>query len=225
MEGKLEWKRRRGRRSTQLLDDLKEKRRHWNLKEEARDRTVWRTCFGRDYNPVATQATQWMNGHCLNRLSQFIEHCLNRLSQFIEHCLNRLSQFFEHCLNRLSQFIEHCLNRLSQLIEHCLNRLSQFIEHCLNRLSQFIEHCLNRLSHFTEHCLNQMSQVIAVTLHFSNVTFPLCQPTHRSPLSSQCTFLSVFYIQNSACISIFLWPYICPIWFIFRQYCFNMYDC
>ena len=170
MEGKLEWKRRRGRRSTQLLDDLKEKRRHWNLKEEARDRTVWRTCFGRDYNPVATQATQWMNGHCLNRLSQFIEHCLNRLSQFIEHCLNRLS-------------------------------------------------------HFTEHCLNQMSQVIAVTLHFSNVTFPLCQPTHRSPLSSQCTFLSVFYIQNSACISIFLWPYICPIWFIFRQYCFNMYDC
>jgi hypothetical protein len=28
MEGKVEWKRRRGRMGTQLLDDLKEKRRH-----------------------------------------------------------------------------------------------------------------------------------------------------------------------------------------------------
>jgi len=60
MEGKLEWKRRRRRRSAQLLYDLEEKRRHWNLKEEARVRTVWRTCFGRGYNPFATQASkQW----------------------------------------------------------------------------------------------------------------------------------------------------------------------
>jgi hypothetical protein len=34
---------RRGIRRKQLLDDIKEKGRYWNLKEEALDRTVWRT--------------------------------------------------------------------------------------------------------------------------------------------------------------------------------------
>jgi hypothetical protein len=34
--------RRGGRRSKQLLDDLKEKSGWWELKEEALDRTVWR---------------------------------------------------------------------------------------------------------------------------------------------------------------------------------------
>ena len=38
---------RRGRRRKQLLDDLKETREHCKLKEEAVDRTVWRTGFGR----------------------------------------------------------------------------------------------------------------------------------------------------------------------------------
>jgi hypothetical protein len=31
------------------LDDLKEARRYWKLKEEAQDRTLWRTQFGRGY--------------------------------------------------------------------------------------------------------------------------------------------------------------------------------
>jgi hypothetical protein len=39
IEGKIELTRRRGRRSKQLLDDLKEKRRYLKLKEEALDRT------------------------------------------------------------------------------------------------------------------------------------------------------------------------------------------
>jgi hypothetical protein len=39
----------------QLLDDLKETRRYWKLKEEAQDRTLWRTQFGRGYGPVARQ--------------------------------------------------------------------------------------------------------------------------------------------------------------------------
>jgi hypothetical protein len=39
IEGKIEGTRRRGIRSTQLLEDLREKRRHWNLKEEALDCT------------------------------------------------------------------------------------------------------------------------------------------------------------------------------------------
>jgi len=43
---------RRGRRRKQLLDDFKERRIHSKLKEEALDRTLWRTGFGRDHGPV-----------------------------------------------------------------------------------------------------------------------------------------------------------------------------
>jgi hypothetical protein len=42
----------------QLLDELKEKRRYWRLKEEALDRTLWRTRFGRGYGPVVRQTTE-----------------------------------------------------------------------------------------------------------------------------------------------------------------------
>jgi hypothetical protein len=52
---------RRGRRRKQLLDDLKEKKRYWKLQEEALDRTLWRTRFGRGYGPVGRQTTEWMN--------------------------------------------------------------------------------------------------------------------------------------------------------------------
>jgi hypothetical protein len=47
LEGKIEMMGKRGRRRKQLLDDLKEKRRYWELKEEALDRTLWRTRFGK----------------------------------------------------------------------------------------------------------------------------------------------------------------------------------
>jgi hypothetical protein len=47
LEGRIEMTGRRGRRRKQLLDDLEEKRRYWKLKEEALDRTLWRTRFGR----------------------------------------------------------------------------------------------------------------------------------------------------------------------------------
>jgi len=40
---------RHGRRSKQLLNYLKEKKRYWKLKEEAPARTLWRTGFGRGY--------------------------------------------------------------------------------------------------------------------------------------------------------------------------------
>jgi hypothetical protein len=49
---------RRGRRRKQLLDDLKKKIRYWELKEEALDRTLWRTRFGRGYGPVVRQTTE-----------------------------------------------------------------------------------------------------------------------------------------------------------------------
>jgi hypothetical protein len=49
---------RRGRGREQLLDDVKEKRRYWKLKEEALDCTQWRTHFGRGYGPVVRQTTE-----------------------------------------------------------------------------------------------------------------------------------------------------------------------
>ena len=42
----------RGRRRKRLLDDLKEERGYWKLKEEALGRIVWRTYFGISYGPV-----------------------------------------------------------------------------------------------------------------------------------------------------------------------------
>jgi hypothetical protein len=58
LEGRIEMTGRRGRRRKQLLDDLKEKRSYWKLKEEALDRTVWRSRFGRGYGPVVRQITE-----------------------------------------------------------------------------------------------------------------------------------------------------------------------
>jgi hypothetical protein len=52
---------RRERRRKQLLDERKEKRGYWNLKEEALDGTLWRTRFGRGYGPVVRQITERVN--------------------------------------------------------------------------------------------------------------------------------------------------------------------
>ena len=45
VKGEIEVTGRRGRRCRKLLDDLKERRGHSHLKEEALDRTMWRTRF------------------------------------------------------------------------------------------------------------------------------------------------------------------------------------
>jgi hypothetical protein len=58
LEGRIEMTGRRRRRRKQLLDDLNEKRRYWKFKEEALDRTLWRTRFGRGYGPVVRQTTE-----------------------------------------------------------------------------------------------------------------------------------------------------------------------
>ena len=49
---------RQGRRRKQLLDDLKERRMYCKLKEEAPDRTLWRTRFGRDCGHVVRQTAE-----------------------------------------------------------------------------------------------------------------------------------------------------------------------
>jgi len=44
--------RKTSKRRKQLLDDLKETRRYWKMKEEAPDRNLWCSLFGRGYGPV-----------------------------------------------------------------------------------------------------------------------------------------------------------------------------
>jgi hypothetical protein len=51
---------RRDRRRKQLLDDLKERRRYWELKEETLVRAVWRSRFRTGYGCVVRQATECM---------------------------------------------------------------------------------------------------------------------------------------------------------------------
>jgi hypothetical protein len=58
LEGRIEMTGERGGSRKQLLDDLKEKRRNWKLKEEALVRILWRTRFGRGYGPVVRQTKE-----------------------------------------------------------------------------------------------------------------------------------------------------------------------
>jgi len=80
IEGKIKGREvtgRRGRRRKQLLNDRKEKKGYWNFKEEALDRALRRTRFGRGYGPVVKRQQDaginvWVNevivrvllGHC-----------------------------------------------------------------------------------------------------------------------------------------------------------------
>ena len=54
----MEVTRRRGRRRKKLLDDVKDRRGYYHLKEEALDRTMWRNRFGRGAGPVVRQITE-----------------------------------------------------------------------------------------------------------------------------------------------------------------------
>jgi len=58
IEGKIEVTGGWGRRSKQLLDDLKERTRYCNLKKKALACTLWRTCCGRGYGPIIRHLTE-----------------------------------------------------------------------------------------------------------------------------------------------------------------------
>jgi len=57
-EGRGEVMGRRRKRRKLLVDDLKEKRVYRKLKEEALDRTMWGTRFGKDYGLVVRQTRE-----------------------------------------------------------------------------------------------------------------------------------------------------------------------
>jgi len=58
IEGKLEVAEGWERRSKQLLGDLEKRTKYCNLKKEALDRPLWRTCCGRGYGPIIRQLTE-----------------------------------------------------------------------------------------------------------------------------------------------------------------------
>ena len=58
IQGGIEVTGRKGRRRRKLLDDLKERRGYYHLKEVALDRTMWRARFGRGFGPVARQTAK-----------------------------------------------------------------------------------------------------------------------------------------------------------------------
>jgi hypothetical protein len=58
IEGGIEVTGRRGRRRKQVLDELKKARRYCKLKQEAIDRTRWRTRFGRGCGHVVRQTAE-----------------------------------------------------------------------------------------------------------------------------------------------------------------------
>ena len=51
----MEVARRRGRRRKKLLDDLKDRRGYCHLKEEALDRSMWKSRFGEGFGLVVRQ--------------------------------------------------------------------------------------------------------------------------------------------------------------------------
>jgi hypothetical protein len=58
ISGEIEVTRRRGRRRTKLLDDLKDRRGYSHLKEKALNRTMWRNHFEGGFEPVVRQNTE-----------------------------------------------------------------------------------------------------------------------------------------------------------------------
>jgi hypothetical protein len=58
IERRIEMNVRRGRRRKQLLEDRKETRGWCILKEQAVDRTLWRTRYGRGYGSVVRRAAE-----------------------------------------------------------------------------------------------------------------------------------------------------------------------
>jgi hypothetical protein len=55
IQGEMEVTGRQGRRRKKLLDDFKDRRGYFHLKEEALGRTIWRNRFGRGFGPVVSQ--------------------------------------------------------------------------------------------------------------------------------------------------------------------------
>jgi hypothetical protein len=105
IEGRVEMTGRRERRRREQLDDLKDQQTsgYFKFKDEALDRTLWRTRSGRGYWPGVKQITEWMmNGlltACCERGNKRFVSCKNNFltSWATANFSNRISlQGFGH---------------------------------------------------------------------------------------------------------------------------------
>jgi hypothetical protein len=86
IEGRTKVTGRRGRRHTQLLNEVKERKRYWKLKEEGLGRTWWRTRFGRGYVPVLRQTMWWyLCEECLEHRNESWEDARENPSVHMQH--------------------------------------------------------------------------------------------------------------------------------------------
>ena len=58
IKGEMEVTRRRGRTRRKLMDNLKDRKGYFRLKEEALDHSMWRNRFGGGFEPVVRQNTE-----------------------------------------------------------------------------------------------------------------------------------------------------------------------
>jgi len=77
---------RQERRSKQILDYLQETRRCWKLKDEALDRTLWRTRFGCAFGPVARRSKWWWR----DRVDRSRRYFVSVMGMYYAHPILRL---------------------------------------------------------------------------------------------------------------------------------------
>jgi hypothetical protein len=91
IEGRIEVTGRRGRRCNQQRDDHKEMRGYWKLKQEALDRNLWATGFGRGYGPIVTQNVEnepiimisWLSNYATNSVILLLFRLRNLTKQAV----------------------------------------------------------------------------------------------------------------------------------------------
>jgi len=81
---------RQGRRHKRQMDDHKEMRVWWKLKEEAVDRTLWGNRFGRGYGPTVRQSTEWI----LRTILCLLRTIISRLEKMREAQVHILEHHF-----------------------------------------------------------------------------------------------------------------------------------
>jgi hypothetical protein len=91
---------RQGRRRRKLLDDLKERRGYYHLKEVTVDRTMWRGCFGRGFGPVVRQTTKLMNDEYIRAVNEYI------ISVRYMQVINDTPYYNTCCLTRAASLLD-----------------------------------------------------------------------------------------------------------------------
>ena len=93
IEGRLEVKGKRGRRHKQLLDEFKEKRAYWRLRDEAFYCTL--RGFGRGYGPVWRRTTTWMGGWMNKEVLKYLDLTWLQILQSYElQCLTSVFLYY-----------------------------------------------------------------------------------------------------------------------------------